>query len=57
MRPWNVSFAMEPDDYAAAFRGSAIKRAKLPMLKRNAEIVLSNLGPTHDESSREPSPR
>ena len=31
-------------DYVAAFRGSAIKRAKLWMLKRNACVVLGNIG-------------
>jgi epoxyqueuosine reductase len=35
-------FTMEPADYAAAFKGSAIKRAKLWMLQRNAAIVLAN---------------
>ena len=35
---------MDAADYAAAFRGSAIKRAKLWMLKRNACVVLGNVG-------------
>ncbi len=39
---------MAPADYAAAFKGSAIKRAKLPMLKRNACVVLGNVGTTND---------
>jgi len=39
----NEILAMTPADYATAFRGSAIKRAKLPMLKRNAAVVLDNL--------------
>ena len=39
---------MEPDDYAAAFRRSAIKRAKLWMLKRNACVVLGNVGTSED---------
>jgi len=32
-----------PDEYRAALRGSAMKRVKLPVLQRNARIVLSNL--------------
>lgn len=39
---------MEPDDYAAAFKGSAIKRAKLWMLHRNACVVLGNVGTSED---------
>ncbi len=39
---------MEPSDYAAAFKGSAIKRAKLWMLKRNACVVLGNIGTADD---------
>ncbi len=39
---------MAPADYAAAFKGSAIKRAKLWMLKRNACVVLGNVGTSED---------
>ena len=39
---------MQPGDYASAFKGSAIKRAKLWMLKRNACVVLGNLGTDDD---------
>jgi epoxyqueuosine reductase len=39
---------MGPADYAAAFKGSAIKRAKLWMLQRNACVVLGNVGTTED---------
>ena len=39
---------MQPADYAAAFKGSAIKRAKVWMLKRNACVLLGNVGtPEH----------
>ena len=34
--------AMDVDAYRAAFRGSAMKRAKLPMMQRNAAVVLGN---------------
>jgi epoxyqueuosine reductase len=34
--------AWTPEDYAAALRHSAMKRVKLPQLKRNATIVLNN---------------
>ncbi|MBK9163361.1 MAG: tRNA epoxyqueuosine(34) reductase QueG [Acidobacteria bacterium] len=34
--PFNEILAMTPESYAERFRGSAIKRAKLPGLKRNA---------------------
>jgi len=39
---------MVPADYAAAFKGSAIKRAKLWMLQRNACVVLGNFGTAED---------
>lgn len=39
---------MGPAEYAAAFRGSAIKRAKLWMLQRNACVVLGNIGTAED---------
>jgi epoxyqueuosine reductase len=39
---------MEAADYAAAFKGSAIKRAKLWMLKRNACVVLGHVGTAED---------
>ena len=39
---------MSPDDYAAAFRGSAMKRAKRWMLQRNACVVLGNVGTSED---------
>ena len=39
---------MDAADYAAAFKGSAIKRAKLWMLKRNACVVLGNVGRAED---------
>ena len=39
---------MDAADYAAAFKGSAIKRAKLWMLKRNACVVLGNVGTAED---------
>ena len=41
---------MEPADYAAAFKGSAIKRAKLWMLQRNACVVLGNVGTEEDRA-------
>jgi len=36
--------AMSGDGFRAAFRGSPMKRAKLAGLRRNAEVVLRNLG-------------
>jgi len=39
---------MDASDYAATFKGSAIKRAKLWMLQRNACVVLGNIG-TYDD--------
>ena len=43
---------MEPADYAAAFKGSAMKRAELCMLQRNACVVLGNVGDTDDAPQR-----
>jgi epoxyqueuosine reductase len=39
---------MDVDAYRAAFRGSPMKRAKLPAMKRNAAVVLGNVGTTDD---------
>jgi epoxyqueuosine reductase len=39
---------MGPADYAAAFKDSAIKRAKRWMLQRNACVVLGNIGTDED---------
>ena len=39
---------MDAADYAASFKGSAIKRAKLWMLQRNAAVVLGNVGVADD---------
>ena len=39
---------MDLDAYRAAFRGSPMKRAKLPSMKRNAAVVLGNVGTTDD---------
>lgn len=36
--------AMSPSEFSAAFRGSPMKRAKLRGLKRNAAVVLGNVG-------------
>jgi len=36
---------MSQEDFSKAFRGSPMKRAKLSGLKRNAAIVLRNIGP------------
>ena len=41
-------FMMDAADYAASSKGSAIKRAKLWMLKRNACVVPGNVG-THED--------
>lgn len=40
--------AMDVESYRAAFRGSAMKRAKLPAMKRNAAVVLGNVGTSED---------
>ncbi len=39
---------MDAAAYASAFNGSAIKRAKLWMLQRNACMVLGNVGTAED---------
>jgi epoxyqueuosine reductase len=39
---------MTDETYAAAFKGSAMKRAKLRGLKRNAAVVLGNVGTPDD---------
>ena len=39
---------MDVDAYRAAFRGSPMKRAKLPAMKRNAAVVLGNVGTSDD---------
>jgi epoxyqueuosine reductase len=36
--------AMTQEEFSAAFKGSPIKRAKLRGLKRNAAVVLGNVG-------------
>jgi epoxyqueuosine reductase len=41
--------AMDDQTYRAAFRNSAMKRAKLRGLKRNAAVVLGNVGTSDDE--------
>ena len=43
--------AMSEDDFRAAFKGSAMKRAKLVGLRRNAEVVLG----THEQPAIESS--
>jgi epoxyqueuosine reductase len=40
--------SMSPHEFAAGFRGSAMKRAKLRGLKRNAAVVLGNMGNPED---------
>jgi len=39
---------MSQEKFAAAFSGSPMKRAKLRGLKRNAGVVLGNIGATGD---------
>ena len=45
--------AMEPVDYATAFKGSAMKWAKLWMLERNACVEVRHVG-TADDVSEHP---
>ena len=40
--------AMDADLYRAAFRGSPMKRAKLPGMQRNAAVVLGSVGTESD---------
>jgi epoxyqueuosine reductase len=40
--------AMSQEEFSAAFKGSPMKRAKLRGLKRNAAVVLGNMGTTED---------
>ena len=40
--------AMDLEEYRAAFKGSPMKRAKLPAMQRNAAVVLGNVGTTED---------
>mgnify|MGYP002777955426 CR=1 FL=1 len=39
---------MTQEGFSAAFKGSPMKRAKLPGLKRNAAVVLGNVGTADD---------
>jgi len=39
---------MTHSEFSAAFKGSPMKRAKLRGLKRNAAVVLGNVGTTDD---------
>ncbi|HTN87936.1 MAG TPA: HEAT repeat domain-containing protein [Sorangium sp.] len=43
--------AMSQEEFAAAFRHSPMKRAKLRGLKRNAAVVLGNVGSVEDVSA------
>ncbi len=43
--PWKQVLAWTEEDYKSQLKGSAMKRVKLPMLKRNAEIVRNNTAP------------
>jgi epoxyqueuosine reductase len=42
--------AMGDEDFRTAFKGSPMKRAKLRGLKRNAAVVLGNIGSDQDEA-------
>ena len=39
---------MTPEEFSGAFKGSPMKRAKLRGLKRNAAVVLGNVGTAED---------
>ena len=39
---------MDVDAYRTAFRGSPMKRTKLPAIKPNAAVVLGNVGMADD---------
>jgi epoxyqueuosine reductase len=39
---------MTQDEFSAGFKGSPMKRAKLRGLKRNAAVVLGNIGTVED---------
>jgi epoxyqueuosine reductase len=40
--------AMTQEEFSVAFKGSPMKRAKLRGLKRNAAVVLGNIGDARD---------
>jgi epoxyqueuosine reductase len=40
--------SMSQEEFSTAFRHSPVKRAKLRGLKRNAAVVLGNVGDAHD---------
>lgn len=42
------SLGTTPEEFGAAFKGSPVKRAQLPGLKRNAVLVLGNTGALED---------
>jgi epoxyqueuosine reductase len=42
--------AMSPDEFSVTFKGSAMKRAKLRGLKRNAAVALGNVGTADDRA-------
>jgi epoxyqueuosine reductase len=42
---------MDADAYRAALRGSAMKRAKLPAMQRNAAVVLGNPSPRSGQAA------
>ncbi len=43
--------SISPPEFSAAFKGSPMKRAKLRGLKRNASVVLGNVGSAEDVSA------